>query len=233
MHGSAHSWGIFGAMGAVGRQSSHSACATAMSMSQPVLTLAVLLIRPVPTVVLLVALPPVGDAVPVPTLELVVPRAVRGFCWVFWQGEESPVSHRVGAPQAGPDNTTLSSTGTFLSLQPPSLTLLPPLLCLCSSWSDTTPDLRTRAESIRAWQKWKSNPCNSEMRLQLPRLAGYSSYSHPGNSGKYWVWLKTACLLGAGSLSSKYGHRGVSEAQDVPGFLRASLYLPAVGGKGH
>lgn len=122
MHGSAHSWGIFGAMGAVGRQSSHSACATAMSMSQPVLTLAVLLIRPVPTVVLLVALPPVGDAVPVPTLELVVPRAVRGFCWVFWQGEESPVSHRVGAPQAGPDNTTLSSTGTFLSLHPhPSL----------------------------------------------------------------------------------------------------------------
>lgn len=47
------------------------------------LTLAVLLVRPVPAVVLLVALPPVGDAVPIPTLELVVPGAVRGLCRVF------------------------------------------------------------------------------------------------------------------------------------------------------
>lgn len=48
-----------------------------------VLTLALLLIRPVPAVVLLVALPPVGDAVAVPALELVVPGAVRGLCRVF------------------------------------------------------------------------------------------------------------------------------------------------------
>ena len=47
------------------------------------LTLAVLLVRPVPAVVLLIALPPVGDAVPVPALELVVPGAVRGLCRVF------------------------------------------------------------------------------------------------------------------------------------------------------
>lgn len=47
------------------------------------LTLAVLLIGPVSAVILLVALPPVGDAVPVPALELVVPGAVRGLCWVF------------------------------------------------------------------------------------------------------------------------------------------------------
>lgn len=53
-------------------------------MSVPcALTLAVLLIGPVPAVVLLVALPAVGDAVPIPTLELVVPGAVGGLCWVF------------------------------------------------------------------------------------------------------------------------------------------------------
>lgn len=199
MHKSAHSWGICGAVGAVGGQSDPSACPSPHpALSQPVLTLAVLLIRPIPTVVLLVALPAVGDAVPVPTLELVVPGAVWGFCWVFWQGEQSPVSHRVTSAQLRAGSTPgwprehhpeqhkhipFSSSPAFPSL--PALILLSPLLCLCSSWPDTTPDLRTRAESTRAWQKWRSKPCNSEMRLQLPRLAGYNSYSHPGNSGKY------------------------------------------------
>lgn len=90
---SAHSWGIFGGCGKAER--SFSTSQSLSEAQQCVLTLAVPLIRPVPAVVLLVALPAVGDAVPVPTLELVVPGAVRGFCWVFWQGEESPVSHRV------------------------------------------------------------------------------------------------------------------------------------------
>lgn len=173
-----------------------------LSLSQPqqgLLTLAVLLIRPVPAVVLLVALPAVGDAVPVPTLELVVPGAVRGFCWVFWQGEENPLSHRVTSAQLRAGSTSgwprehhpeqHKHIPFFSSPAFPSLTLWPPLLCLCSLWPDITPGLRTRVEYTRAWQKRRNKPCNSEMRLQLPRLAGYSSYSHPGNSGKYWVWL--------------------------------------------
>lgn len=47
------------------------------------LTLALLLIRPVPAVVLSITLPLVGDAVPIPTLELVIPGAGGGICWVF------------------------------------------------------------------------------------------------------------------------------------------------------
>lgn len=70
-------------------KSSPPACHSPVSARAPVsrvlraLTLTVLLIGPVPAVILLIALPPVGDAVPIATLELVVPGAVRGLCWVF------------------------------------------------------------------------------------------------------------------------------------------------------
>ena len=50
----------------------------------PTLTSAVLLVRPVPAVVLPVAFPPVGDAVPVLTLELEVAGAGGGLGGVFW-----------------------------------------------------------------------------------------------------------------------------------------------------
>lgn len=48
------------------------------------LTSAVLLVRPVPAVVLPVAFPPVGDAVPVLALELEVAGAGGGLGGVFW-----------------------------------------------------------------------------------------------------------------------------------------------------
>ena len=50
----------------------------------PTLTSAVLLVRPVPTVVLPVTFPPVGDAVPVLALELEVAGAGGGLRGVFW-----------------------------------------------------------------------------------------------------------------------------------------------------
>ena len=50
----------------------------------PTLTSTVLLVRPVPAVVLPVAFPPVGDAVPVLALELEVAGAAGGLGGVFW-----------------------------------------------------------------------------------------------------------------------------------------------------
>lgn len=47
------------------------------------LTSTILLIRPVPTVILSVAFPPVGDAVAILTVELKVSRTVWGFRGVF------------------------------------------------------------------------------------------------------------------------------------------------------
>lgn len=56
------------------------------------LTCTVLLIRPVPAVVLPVAFPPVGDAVPILARELEVAGAVGGLRGVFW-GVNRMVSH--------------------------------------------------------------------------------------------------------------------------------------------
>lgn len=52
-----------------------------------VLTSTTLLIRPVPTVILSVTFPPVGDAVAILTVELKVAGTVWGFCGVFCRNQ--------------------------------------------------------------------------------------------------------------------------------------------------
>lgn len=61
------------------------------------LTSTILLIRPVPTVVLSVTFPPVGDAVAILTAELKVAGTVWGFGGVFYRGQ----THHRSFPCAG------------------------------------------------------------------------------------------------------------------------------------